>query len=1029
MQLQHVSSHFTDIFDEGAAESVAYDPASAKIFFTNTDKNTLGILDISDPMAISLEMEIDLSPYGGGANSVDVANGLVAVAVENNNEQAPGQVVFFDTDGAFINDVEVGALPDMLTFTNDGTKVLVANEGKPDGDYQVDPEGTVSIIDISGGAEATTVQTVTFRAYNDSKASLQNKGVRIFGPNATVAQDLEPEYISVTPDDALAYVTLQENNALAVIHINSAQLLDLLPMGVKDHQSGAPQLRETLLNKVPGWPDLGRPLFDGGQPVIKLGGFSGLYFDPAESDDNSYVFYTIPDHGPALDAIPKENVVGFGTDIAPPENLRPFLLPTYQARIIKLRMDKMSGAVTLEDSIMLRRYNPETLDTVLISGRSAGLDIDELPVTFQDTATQYTASDWVDTVNNVIYTEIPTDAFGGDMEGIVRDRDGNFWLCDEYRPSVYKIAPNGVLIQRYVPDGATDQGDFSFFLPKGLFGLEIFPEVYNRCRDNRGFEAIAYDPEDHVVYTFLHSPLFNPDPSTQNNSDVIRILGINAGNGTPVSEYVYLLERNRLPGYAVSQVDKISDAVYTGNGRFLVLERDSSTPGDGNFGKKYVYEISLKGATNILGTPLAEKMNSTGPGDKTLEMMTPEDLASAGIVPAHKTKVLNLPSIGYLPNDKPEGLAQLPDGSIAVINDNDFGAAAGGLTDDMSLGIITFQDNYGFDGSDQDGGINVRLQPTLGMFQPDAIASFAVNGHNYLITANEGNPRVYEGTPGFTERTDVADIFLDPEEFENVDDLQREARLGRLAVTDVQGDLNQDGLFDRLYSFGGRSFSILDEFGNLVYDSGNALEEITAQAFPNNFNAGNADNNFESRSDDRGPEPGAVAIGEVGGNRLAFIGLKGIGGILVFRIDDPSAPQFLQYLNNRNFGAPVESREAGDLGVEDIVFIPAEDSPVNLPLLVTANEVSGTVSIFSFGELSTDVETITGGASPWRIYPNPVGEILLTNIVSDYGVFSLTGKLLRQAGNTHRIELPDLPAGTYLLRDLEGNRSKLFVKQ
>lgn len=1029
MQLQHVASHYTDIFDEGAAETVAYDPTSAKIFFTNADKNTLGLLDISDPLLISLDREIDLSPYGGGVNSVDIANGLVAVAVENSNKQAPGRVVFFDADGNYVNDVEVGALPDMLTFTNDGRKVLVANEGEPSDDYRVDPEGSVSIIDVSGGAGGATVRTVTFRTYNDSKASLQNKGIRLFGPNASVAQDLEPEFISVTPDDRLAYVSLQENNALAVININSAQLLDLLPMGVKHHELGAPQLQETMLDEISGWPDLGQPVFGDDTPIVKLGGFSGLYFDPDESDDNTYIFYTVPDRGPTGEAVPKNDVVAFGTDdFSPFINLRPFLLPKYQARIIKLRMDKTSGAVTLEDSIMLRRFNPETLDTVIISGRSAGFDIDELPVTYQDTATEYSASDWIDTVNNIVYTELTGDAYGGDFEGIVRDRDGNFWLCDEYLPSVFKITPNGVLVERYVPIGATISENFPF-LPQGTFGKEVLPEVYKQSLVNRGFEAIAYDPDDHLIYAFLHTPLANPDPSLQNNSDVIRILGIDPDDGSPVSEYVYLLERNRLPGYAISKVNKISDAVYTGNGRFMVLERDASKPEDGNTGKKYVFEISLEGATDIRGTQLADKMTSSGPGDKTLEMMTAQDLATAGIIPVHKTKVLNLPSIGYLPNDRPEGLAQLPDGSLAVINDNQYGTASRGISDDISLGIITFQNDFGFDGSDRDGGIDIQSQPTLGMYQPDAIASFAIGGNNYIITANEGDAREYEGTPGFIEETDVADIFLDPDDFENVDELQTEARIGRLNVSNVEGDLNGDGLIDRLYSYGGRSFSILDEYGNLIYDSGSALEEITAQAFPSNFNADNDENDFDSRSDNKGPEPEAVAIGEIGGSRLAFIGLERIGGIAIYQVDDPTNPQFLQYINNRDFGAPVQSRAVGDLGVEDIVFIPAEDSPVSQPLLITANEVSGTVSIFSFGELSTDVETIAGGAAPLRIYPNPVGQTLLVNTVSDYAVFSLTGKLLRQAYNTNRIELPGLPAGTYLLRDLAGSRSRLFVKQ
>ncbi len=1024
-QLQYLSSYYTDVFDEGAAETAAFDAAAARLFFTNANANTLGILDISDPNAPALVQEIDLSPYGAGVNSVDVANELVAVAIENDDKQSPGIVVFFNTNGDYLNEVSVGVLPDMLTFSHDGSKVLVANEGEPNDDYTVDPEGSVSIIDVSGGVASVTVQTVSFAAYNGQKASLINKGVRIFGPNATVAQDLEPEYITLTADDARAYVSLQENNAMAVIDVNEASLLDIYSLGVKDHQSGSPELEQALVNEIPGWPALGKPDYHGGQPVINLGGFSGLYFDPVESDDDTYVFYTVPDRGPHAPAVPQENVVGFGSVEPAPSDLRPFKLPEYQARIVKLSMDVMSGAVTLEDSIMLRRFNPETQDTIAISGRGVGLDLDETPVTYRDTSTAYRSSDWIDTVNNVIYSELPGDAFGGDLEGIVRDRDGNFWLCDEYRPSLYKIQPNGVLIQRYVPVEPASQSEFAVFFPKGIFGVEVLPKVYNKRRVNRGFEAIAYDSDSHIIYAFLQSPLDNPDASVRNNSDVIRILGVDADSGTPVSEHVYLLERNRLPGLGLSQVDKIGDAVYAGNGRFFVIERDSSTPDDGNTGKKYVYEINLQGATDMLGTALSGKTSSSGPEDKTLEMMSADDLAAAGIQPVHKTKVLNLPSIGYLPNDKPEGLALLPGAAMGVINDNDFGA---GNSDDIALGIISFGDDYAMDASDQDGEIRITPRPVLGMRMADAITGFSIDGQSFIATANEGDAREYRGSPGFVEEADVADLLLDPDDFEDVVNLQLDANLGRLTVTTSAGDLDGDGLNDELYSFGARSFSIYDEFGNLVFDSGDDFEQITAQDYPDFFNADNDSDSFDNRSDNKGPEPEAVTIADINGSTMALVGLERIGGIMIYNIDDPGAPQFMQYINNRNFGAPIESREVGDLGVEDIVFIPAADSPIGLPLVVTANEVSGTVSIFTFGD-PTDVEEVAGVENRWRLYPNPVGEMLLTNTISDYAVFSTTGQLLRQAFNTNRIELDQLPAGTYLLRDIARNRAKLFVKQ
>ncbi|MEA5621950.1 choice-of-anchor I family protein [Nostoc sp. UHCC 0251] len=184
------------------------------------------------------------APVGTQAipNSVAVKNGIVAVAyaIQNSstNAQQTGKVSFYNAAGTFLNSVEVGALPDMLTFTPDGTKVLVANEGEPNSYGQpnsVDPEGSVSIINISGGVASATVAQASFTSFNSQIATLKAAGVRITGPGSTVAQDLEPEYIAVSPDGKTAQITLQENNAIAILDIASATITSILPLGVKNY--------------------------------------------------------------------------------------------------------------------------------------------------------------------------------------------------------------------------------------------------------------------------------------------------------------------------------------------------------------------------------------------------------------------------------------------------------------------------------------------------------------------------------------------------------------------------------------------------------------------------------------------------------------------------------------------------------------------------------------------------------------------------------------------------------------------------
>ena len=134
IELTQIGRFDTGLFDESAAEIPAYDPISQRLFVVNGETKNVDVLDLSDPSNPTFLFAIDKANLGGSPNSVDINNGTVAIAVENDNPQAPGQVLFFNADGNFINSVTVGALPDSLTFTPDGKKILVANEGEPNED-------------------------------------------------------------------------------------------------------------------------------------------------------------------------------------------------------------------------------------------------------------------------------------------------------------------------------------------------------------------------------------------------------------------------------------------------------------------------------------------------------------------------------------------------------------------------------------------------------------------------------------------------------------------------------------------------------------------------------------------------------------------------------------------------------------------------------------------------------------------------------------------------------------------------------
>ena len=586
----------TNVFDEGAAEIAAYDATSGLVVFVNADANQVVGLDLASPgnPAEAFTINVESQVSGGSANSVDVFDGTVAVAVESATSTDPGSVVFYDITGAspsFLGEAAVGSLPDGLAFSPDGSTVVVANEGEPSEDYSVDPDGSVSVIDVSGGFSSPSVTTVGFSGFD--AATLIGNGVRIFG-------GVEP--LAVT-------------------------------------------------------------------------GFTDT--DPAT--------ITVSDLGSAAD------------------------------------------------------------------GQWLTLTSDEDPIAYQIAS--------LDAATNTIT--------------LTTDFDGDTELNENLGPA-----------NLYTGDATAAQ--------------DLEPE----------FVTIS------------------PDGSTA---------------------YVTLQENNALAVVDLS-VPEISDVVALGSKDHTVT-------------------------------------------------------------------------------------------------------STGGTLDGIAL-------SNALDASNEDG-IDIRTAPVRGLYQPDAIAAFEIDGTPYLITANEGDAREYDA---LVEEVDVEDLPLDPTAYPDASVLQGEDEIGPLTSTYTIGDTDQDGDIDQLYSFGARSFTIWDASANVVFDSGDFLEQKTADIFPGNFNSNNDENfSFDDRSDNKGPEPEAVTVATASdGTPYAFVGLERIGGVMVFDLTDPTAPAFVQYVNARDFGVlDVEGSvrgdgAVGDLGPESIVFIPAADNPNSQDdLVLVSNEVSGTVSIFRFGQPQT----------------------------------------------------------------------------
>ena len=276
------------------------------------------------------------------------------------------------------------------------------------------------------------------------------------------------------------------------------------------------------------------------------------------------------------------------------------------------------------------------------------------------------------------------------------------------------------------------------------------------------------------------------------------------------------------------------------------------------------------------------------------------------------------------------------------------------VIDMLPLGSIDHS-KYGnaLDASNKDDAIRIVNWPVNGLLMPDAIATYRVGGETYFVTANEGDGREREVEIDgedvliYSDETRVKDVSLDPNSFPLSAHLQEQENLGRLKIVATEGNYDDDSEYEELFSFGTRSFSIFNSKGELVFDSGVDFEAIIANRFPNDFGSTNDENDsFDNRSDDKGPEPEAIELGKINGRTYAFIGLERIGGIMIYDITNPHDVVFIDYVNNRNFAGDAELGTAGDLGPEGIKFIPARQSPNGKNLLVVANEVSGTTTIF-----------------------------------------------------------------------------------
>ncbi|QBF81450.1 alkaline phosphatase [Shewanella maritima] len=390
------------------------------------------------------------------------------------------------------------------------------------------------------------------------------------------------------------------------------------------------------------------------------------------------------------------------------------------------------------------------------------------------------------------------------------------------------------------------------------------------------------------------------------------------------------------------------NVTFTPDGAYLLVANEGE-PND-------AYDVDPEGSVSIIAiTDNTPADTATSVGFTEFNVGSPRNSELSD-----KIKI-NGPGASIAQDLEPEYVAVSQDSKYAFVSLQENNAIA--VIDIANAEVVRINalglKDYGLlgneiDASDKDDMINIRTyQGVYGMYQPDTIASYQWGNTDFIVSANEGDSRDYSG---FSEEVRAEDLTLSANH-PQIAAAQDKTLLGRLKVTTSMGESETAGIYDKIVSYGARSFSIWTKEGTQVFDSGSQFEKITAALLGDDFNNHNEESKGDSRSDDKGPEPEAVALGKVGDALYAFIGLERTGGFMIYDVTNPFEVSFIDYVVNRDFdvefeidGADITGTPelAGDLGPEGMKFVDAMNSPTGLPLLIVGNEVSGSTAVYQF---------------------------------------------------------------------------------
>jgi hypothetical protein len=764
-----------------------------------------------------------------------------------------------------------------------------------------------------------------------------------------------------------------------------------------------------------------------GDPTLSAPIATGNYPDTAGNDGQSYdvelsEFSTV---GNANGAVATLQNGGDNNDV--PNIGSPGNAPAANTAQISFANDVVSvdendGNISISLDISQAPDNDATLDVSLMMGGTA---VEGTDFTFADISLTFPAGDASSQSIDIPIIDNAT------------DDSSKFFALTLSNASNAQIGEDLVAVYILVDDQQVPPGDEVVLDITYLNSFTVDP--------NGTAEITDYDPTTEQLYVVNNNSieiidLSDPNnPSTVNAIDVSpfgdgaqsvaiknNILAIAVANDVNTDNGFVLLYDPINPVNPVSlTVGALPDMLTFTNDGNTILVANEGEPNDD-------YTIDPEGSVSIID--VSAGLGAISQADVTTLDFNAFDAQEASLK-ANGVRIFG-PNASVSQDLEPEYIAVAEDDTEAYVALQENNAYA---TIDLVNQTITEIKSFGLkdhslpenslDTSDETDFIFDATWPIKGMYMPDGITSYNVNGTDYIVTANEGDAREYDT---FEEERDItdSDYNLDPSVFTNIELLELESNLGGINVTNANGDIDDDGLFEEIHVFGGRSFSIYEaSSGNQIYDSGNDFAKITAAEpeYGAIFNASNSNNNFKNRSDNKGVEPENVIVEKINGVEYAFIILERIGGVMVYDVSNPNAPVFLEYENNRGFVEGAD--ESGDLGPEGIVYIKPEDNATDKGLLILSNEVSATLSLYQINEDTLSISSFAGDEEDsFKIYPNPAVDILNIDQLGDYSIYNLNGQMIKTVDSSNKVNVSDMSRGIYLIIDAHGN-AKRFIKK